>query len=158
MPASLSSGVTSFTIAEAGIQWTVYDFGRTAGHYGQAVDRAKIEELSMARRQQTVAFEVAQCYFRLLAAQSNLRVQEEALRQAESILADTKPASSAAWFSAKPCCGPRSKLSQVRQDLISARQVGPGLAVDAQRGARPIGANAAGRRRRGRRADAAQFA
>ncbi len=88
VPASLSSGVTSFTIAEAGIQWTVYDFGRTAGHYGQAVDRARIEELSMVRRQQTVAFEVAQCYFRLLAAQSNLRVQEEALRQAESILAE----------------------------------------------------------------------
>ncbi len=122
VPASLSSGVNSFAIAEAGIQWTVYDFGRTAGHYGQAVDRAKIEELSMVRRQQTVAFEVAQAYFRLLAAQSNLRVQEEALRQAESILADTNARFIAGTVQRETVLRADVEASQVRQNLISARQ------------------------------------
>ena len=122
MPASLSSGVTSFTIAEAGIQWTVYDFGRTAGHYGQAVDRARSEELSMVRRQQTVAYEVTQCYFRLLAAQSNLRVQDEALRQAEAILADSRARFFGGVVQRETVLRAEVEVSRVRQDLISARQ------------------------------------
>ncbi|HEX4146794.1 MAG TPA: TolC family protein [Pirellulales bacterium] len=122
VPASLSSGVTSFALAEAGIQWTVYDFGRTAGRYGQAVDRARSEELSMVRRQQTVAFEVAQCYFRLLAAQSNLRVQDEALRQADSILADSRARFIGGVVQRETVLRAEVEVSRVRQDLISARQ------------------------------------
>ncbi|HEY1785299.1 MAG TPA: TolC family protein [Pirellulales bacterium] len=122
VPASLSSGVTSFALAEAGIQWTVYDFGRTAGHYGQAVNRARSEELSMARRQQTVAYEVTQCYFRLLAAQSNLRVQDEALRQAESILADTRARFVGGVVQRETVLRAEVEVSRVRQDLLSARQ------------------------------------
>jgi len=130
VPASLSSGVTSFTIAEAGIQWTVYDFGRTAGRYGEAVDRARSEELSMVRRQQTVAYEVTQCYFRLLAAQSNLRVQEEALRQAESILADSQARFVGGVVQRETVLRAEVEVSRVRQDLISARQaVQDGLAT-----------------------------
>jgi outer membrane protein TolC len=122
VPASLSSGVTSFALAEAGIQWTVYDFGRTAGHYGQAVNRARSEELSMARRQQTVAYEVTRCYFRLLAAQSNLRVQDEALRQAESILADTRARFVGGVVQRETVLRAEVEVSRVRQDLLSARQ------------------------------------
>jgi outer membrane protein TolC len=130
VPASLSSGVSSFTIAEAGIQWTVYDFGRTAGRYGEAVDRARSEELSMVRRQQTVAYEVTQCYFRLLAAQSNLRVQDEALRQAESILADSQARFVGGVVQRETVLRAEVEVSRVRQDLISARQaVQDGLAT-----------------------------
>jgi outer membrane protein len=122
VPASLNGGVTSFAIAEAGIQWTVYDFGRTAGHYGQAVDRARIEELSMARRQQTVAFEVAQTYFRLLAAESHFRVEEEALRQADSILADVQARFAAGVVQRENVLRAEVEVFRVRQDLIGARQ------------------------------------
>ena len=122
VPASLSSGVTSFAIAEAGIQWTVYDFGRTAGRYGEAVDRSRIEELSMTRRQQTVAFEVAQNYFRLLAAQAQLRVEEEALRQAESILADTQARFAGGVVQRETVLRAEVEVSRIRQDLIGARQ------------------------------------
>ena len=76
----------------------------------------------MVRRQQTVAFEIAQCYFRLLAAQSNLRVQEEALRQAESILADTQARFIAGVVQRETVLRADVEVSRVRQDLISARQ------------------------------------
>jgi outer membrane protein len=122
VPASLNGGVTSFTIAEAGIQWTLYDFGRTAGHYGQAVDRARIEELSMARRQQTVAFEVAQAYFRLLTAEAYLRVEEEALRQAESILDEVQARLLGGVVQREDLLRAEVEISRVRQDLIGARQ------------------------------------
>ena len=39
VPASLNAGVYAFSLAEAGVQWTLYDFGRTAGSYGQALSR-----------------------------------------------------------------------------------------------------------------------
>ena len=90
VPASLNSGVTSFNIAEAGIQWTLYDFGRTAGRYAQAEDRQRIEELTLTRARQTVAYEVAQTYFQILAADAHLRVRQEAHVQAKAILDDTK--------------------------------------------------------------------
>lgn len=90
VPASINAGVTNFSIAEAGVQWTLYDFGRTAGRYGQAVSQTQIEQLNFHRAKQTIAFEVAQAYFRLLSARAVLRVREEALRQGESILRDTR--------------------------------------------------------------------
>src|SRR5262249_29927414 len=90
VPASLNGGVTNFSIAEAGVQWTLYDFGRTAGRYGQAVSQTQIEQLNFHRAKQTIAFEVARAYFRLLSARAVLRVREEALRQGESILKDTR--------------------------------------------------------------------
>ena len=143
VPASLGSGVTSFTLAEAGIQWTLYDFGRTAGHYNAAVDRARIEELSMARRQQTVAYEVAQTYFRLLAAEAHLRVEQEALLQADSILDETQARFVGGVSSAKTCCGPRSKFA--RPPAVDQRPAGdPGLPLDAERGHGPLGADAIG--------------
>lgn len=53
VPASLNAGVTSFSLAEAGVQWTLYDFGRTAGRYGQAVSQTRVEDLSLLRARQT---------------------------------------------------------------------------------------------------------
>src|SRR5437867_3719087 len=90
VPASLNAGVTSFSLAEAGVQWTLYDFGRTAGHYGQAVSQTRVEDLNLLRARQTVAFEVARAAFRLLAAQAALKVREQALKQAQAILHDTR--------------------------------------------------------------------
>src|SRR6185295_10971632 len=90
VPASLPSGVNSFSIAEAGVQYTIADFGRRAGHYGQAVHRSQSQDLAWDRARQTVAFEVVQAYLRLLAAKATSRVREQAMRDAERILADTK--------------------------------------------------------------------
>src|SRR6266478_1717823 len=50
-------GAHSYAQAEAGLQWTLYDFGRTGGRYHQAVARERIAELQTARADQTVAFD-----------------------------------------------------------------------------------------------------
>ena len=116
VPASLNAGVTSFIVAEAGVQWTLYDFGRTAGRYGQAVDRAQVEALALARARQTIAFEAAQAYFRLLAAQANLRVRDEALQRASAVLRDTDmPGSPTETPTARTCCVPKSKSPESRK-------------------------------------------
>jgi outer membrane protein TolC len=90
VPASLAGGANSYSIAEAGTQWTLYDFGRTAGRYGQAVSQTRIAELQRTRGQQVVAFDVARGYFTLLQAQAVARVHHQALQQAEAILDDTR--------------------------------------------------------------------
>jgi outer membrane protein TolC len=90
VPASLNAGVFSYTLAEAGIQWTLYDFGRTAGKYLQARARERIAQRTLARLRQSVAHEVVQAYLRLLLAEATLQTQQQALRQAEAILRDTR--------------------------------------------------------------------
>jgi outer membrane protein TolC len=70
VPASLQRGVFSYSLNEFGIQWTILDFGRRAGRYGQAISRAKAESLVLERARQTVAFDVASAYFQLLATRA----------------------------------------------------------------------------------------
>jgi hypothetical protein len=123
VPASLNGGATSFTLAEAGVQWTLYDFGRTSGRYGQAISHARIEELSLQRARQTIAFEVARAYFQALFARSTLRVQEQALRQAESILADTKARRANGVADREAVLRAEVEVSQAREELVGARQL-----------------------------------
>jgi outer membrane protein len=123
VPASLSAGVTSFSIAEAGVQWTIFDFGRRSGHYGQAVSRSRIEKLSLKRARQTIAFEVTQAYFQTLFARANLRVREQALRQAEKILRDTKVRREAGTADRESVLRAEVEVSQAREELVGARQL-----------------------------------
>ncbi len=123
VPASLNAGVTSFTIAEAGVQWTLYDFGRRGGRYGQAVSQAQIEKLSLDRARQTVAFEVCRAYFQYLFARSTLRVREQALRLAEKVLADTKARREAGTADREAVLRAEVEVSQAREDFIAARQL-----------------------------------
>src|SRR5208282_3874998 len=48
----------SYQETEVALQWTLYDFGRTGGHYRQAVARERITEFQLARASQTVEFDV----------------------------------------------------------------------------------------------------
>ena len=68
--------------------WTIYDFGRRAGRYHQAVAQKQITELQLVRVDQTVQFDVATAYLNILLARASLLVQEEAIRQAEATLED----------------------------------------------------------------------
>jgi outer membrane protein len=122
VPASLSTGVFNFMIAEAGVQYTIADFGRRAGHYGQAVHQARRQDLALARARQTIAFEVAQAYFRLLAAKAALQVREQAMRDAEKILADTKARREGGVAEREAVLRAEVELSLSRQYLLSAYQ------------------------------------
>ncbi|HTU19894.1 MAG TPA: TolC family protein [Gemmataceae bacterium] len=123
VPASLNGGVTSFSFAEAGVQWTLYDFGRTGGRYGQAVSQASIEKLGLQRARQTIAFEVSRAYFQVLFAQANRRVREQAVRLAESVLKDTKARRAAGVADPEMVLRAEVEVSTAREELVGARQL-----------------------------------
>ena len=64
-------GTRNYVQTEVGLEWTLYDFGRTGGRYRQAVARERITELELARADQTVEFDVATAYLGVLLAHSN---------------------------------------------------------------------------------------
>ncbi len=122
VPASLNAGVTTFVVAEAGLQWTLYDFGRTQGKYCQAVDRERIEALALARAKQTIAFEAARAYFQSLSAQANLKVREEALQRANSVLGDTNARFTNGDADREDVLRAEVEVSQIREEIFGARQ------------------------------------
>lgn len=122
VPASLNSGVKDFLVAEAGVQWTLYDFGRTQGRYSQAVERERIQALALARAKQTIAFETAQAYFRLLAAKANLKVRDEALQRATSVLEDTNSRFSNGDADRVDVLRAEVEVAQIQEEIFSARQ------------------------------------
>jgi outer membrane protein TolC len=76
--------------SELQIQWTLYDFGRTAGRYHQAQMREKITQLQAERAKETVAYDVAVAYFQALEAQAIRKIAVQAIRRAEAVLEDTR--------------------------------------------------------------------
>jgi outer membrane protein TolC len=79
-----------FDLTELHVRWTVADFGRRVGKYGQAGLAVDIARLQFRRARQSVAFNVATQYFAALQAQANARVAEEAVRRAEVDLRDAR--------------------------------------------------------------------
>jgi outer membrane protein len=86
--ATSATGTHSYYQETVELIWTLYDFGRRAGRYKEAVARKQITELQLVRADQTVQFDVAVAYLNILLARASLLVQEEAIRQAESTLKD----------------------------------------------------------------------
>lgn len=122
VPASLPTGVDSFTLAEIGVQYTIYDFGRRAGHYDAAVYRSRSQDLARARAIQTVAYEVVQSYLKLLSTQAIVQVRQEALRDARRILDDTRARLEGGVVDRDAVLRAQVELSQAQQYLLSAFQ------------------------------------
>jgi outer membrane protein TolC len=76
--------------SELQLQWTLYDFGRTAGRHGQAELREKIAQLQASRARQTVAYDVAAAYLQALEAAALRRIAIQTVRRAEAVLQDVK--------------------------------------------------------------------
>jgi outer membrane protein len=88
----LTDGVGTHSYAQGllQLQWIVYDFGRRTARHQQAIARQRIAEFHLTRADQTVQFDVAVAYLDILLARASLLVQEDAIRQAESILKDAR--------------------------------------------------------------------
>jgi hypothetical protein len=86
---SSGTGTRTYAQAELGLQWMLYDFGRISGRHMQAVWREQIAEFQLVRARQTVEFDVSATYLDVLLANASRRVEEDAVRRAESILHDT---------------------------------------------------------------------
>lgn len=115
-------GTQFFGDGELRLQWTLWDFGRTASRYGQAVTRREIAELRLERARQTIAYDVSQTYFRVLQARAARLVQQESLRRAEAILQDTKTRREGGVADRDDVLRAEVQLSEVRERLVITSQ------------------------------------
>jgi outer membrane protein len=116
------TGTRRYAETEIGLQWTLYDFGRTGGRYHQAVARGHIAELQLLRADQTVEFDVATSYMDVLLARALHRVQVDAVRRAEATLDDTVARSTGGVALREDVLRAQVQLSESREALIVARQ------------------------------------
>jgi outer membrane protein TolC len=86
------TGIGNYEVyqSELQLQWTLYDFGRRAGHYGQASMREKIARLQAVRAKQTVAYDVAAAYLQTLEAMALRQIAVETVRRARAVLEDVR--------------------------------------------------------------------
>jgi outer membrane protein len=115
-------GTRSYAQTEVGLQWTLYDFGRTGGRYRQAVARERITELQLTRANQTVEFDVAAAYLDVLLARASRRVQEDAVRRAQATLDDTVARRQGGVALKDDVLRAQVQLSESRDALVVARQ------------------------------------
>jgi outer membrane protein TolC len=115
-------GPRSYAQTEVGLQWTLYDFGRTGGRYRQAVARERITELQLARAGQTVEFDAATAYLDVLLARASRRVQEDAVRRAQATLDDTVARRKGGVALREDVLRAEVHLSESREALILARE------------------------------------
>jgi outer membrane protein TolC len=115
-------GTRTYAQTEVGLEWTLYDFGRTGGRYRQAVARERITELQLARAGQTVEFDVAAAYLDVLLARASRRVQEDAVRRARAILEDTVERRKGGVALREDVLRAEVQLSESREALVVARQ------------------------------------
>ena len=100
------SGTRDYAQTELGLQWILYDFGRTGGRYRQAVARGRIAELQLRRADQTVEFDVATAYLDVLLACAFHRVQVDAVARPRRSWTTRLPGAPEASPSARMCCVP----------------------------------------------------
>jgi outer membrane protein len=115
-------GTRTYTQSEVGLEWTLYDFGRTCGRYLQSVARERVTELQLVRANQTVEFDVANAYLDVLLARASRRVQEDAVRRAEAVLGDTVARRQQGVALKDDVLRSEVQLSESRGALVAARQ------------------------------------
>jgi outer membrane protein len=126
---TLTGGNFSFAVEELGLYWTLYDFGRTPGRYGQAVTLTEIAVLQLERAKQSVAFDVASAYLRLLASGAERRVRQQAVSDAEAVLRDTRARRSGGVAERESVLRAEVEASAAREALVVARQREAGAAA-----------------------------
>jgi outer membrane protein len=114
-------GYQTYQSAEFYLQWTLFDFGRREGRYNQSALRLDIAGLQAARADQTVVFDVAAAYYRVLFTQATRKVAEQAVREAESIAELTRNLLNGGVVTKDSMLRAEVQLSQDRQLLVAAR-------------------------------------
>jgi outer membrane protein TolC len=106
--------------SELQLQWTLYDFGRTAGHYGQASMREKIARLQALRAKETVAYDVATAYLQALEAVALRQIAVETVRRAQAVLEDVRARREGGVAVPDDVLRGQVQLSQSRDALVRA--------------------------------------
>jgi outer membrane protein len=108
--------------AELQVQWILYDFGRTAGHFGQAQMRSAVAQLQARRMRETIAFEIEAAYLQALEATAVRKIAEESIRRAEAVLEDTKARRAAGVALRDDVLRIDVELAGARDALVRARE------------------------------------
>jgi outer membrane protein TolC len=117
-----AQGYQTYAVSELFLAWTLCDFGRTTGRYRQAEIGVDIAQLEAVRTTQTVVFEVAMAYYKLLQTQATLRVAEEAVRLAESVLDDTRKSLLQGLVLRDAVLRGEVQLAQARRSVVVAQR------------------------------------
>jgi outer membrane protein TolC len=112
----------TFSQAELQVQWLIYDFGRTSGRYGQAVSAERITELQYARGRETVTLDVITAYLQALQAAASRVIQDEAIRQAQATLEDTRARREGGVLTRDAVLRADVQLSEAREGLLLAEE------------------------------------
>src|SRR5262245_31155363 len=115
-------GAHRYVQPEVQFLWTAYDFGRRAGRYQQVAARERVAELQLERADQTVQFDVTAAYLNILLARASLRVQEEAIRQAEATLKDARARFEGGVADPDDVLRAEVQLSESRDAFVSAQE------------------------------------
>jgi outer membrane protein TolC len=107
--------------SELQLQWTLYDFGRTAGRHGQAKMREQIARFQALRARETVAYDVATSYLQALEAAALRRIAVESARRAEAVLEDTRARREAGVALRDDVLRGEVQLSEARDALVRAQ-------------------------------------
>jgi outer membrane protein len=116
------TGTRTYAQAELGLQWMLFDFGRTSGRHMEALWRARITEFQLVRARQSVEFDVAAAYLDVLLANASRRVEEDAVRRAEAIRHDTNSRHVNGDALREDVLRADVQLSESRENLIRARE------------------------------------
>jgi outer membrane protein TolC len=107
---------------ELQLHWTLCDFGRTSGRYGQAVSQEKIAELRLLRAQQTVAFEVLVTYLQVLHTQALRRTQEQYHRNTEAFQEDARARQRGGTVERNDVLRAGVQSAEAQEGVITAKQ------------------------------------
>jgi outer membrane protein TolC len=116
------TGIGTYSVwqSELQLQWTLYDFGRTAGRYRQADLREKIAGLQALRARETVAFDVTAAYLQALEAAAFRRIAVESVRRAEAVLEDVRARKAGGVALKDDVLRGQVQLSEARDALVRA--------------------------------------
>ena len=115
-------GTHAYVETELQIEWILWDFGRTSGRHDQAAARQRMAELRLVRADQTVQFDVTTAYLNILVAHASLLVQEDAIRQAEATLNDTRARFRGGVADPNDVLRAEVQLSEGREAAVNARE------------------------------------
>jgi outer membrane protein len=116
------TGTRTYAETELGLEWIIYDFGRTGGRYHQSIAHERIAELQLARAHQTVEFDVATAYLGVLLARASRRTEEDAVRRADAILHDSVAERQGGVALREDVLRAEVQLSESREALVLARE------------------------------------
>jgi outer membrane protein TolC len=119
---SQGRGGHGFVQSELQVQWTLYDFGRTAGRYGRSAAQSQIARLRLSRACETIVFEARAAYWRGLQGRDGRIIGLEAVRRSEATLHDAESRRAGGVADRDDVLRSRVQVAAAREQLVLAEE------------------------------------